>query len=837
MANKPIENTNVEMSFLEEDSENDIQIKDILFIILRNLHWFILSGLIGAGIAYWKVNGEERIYTSSASIMIKTGAATGTESIRSSSVMNQMLGNGGVVSTVNNEIIILKSATLMDSVVRKLGLNVNCSYKTKVAKRNKALYQDSPVSFTFENLDENAYYAFTLTPKDSKHCIISDMGNNAQEKEVALGEKIITPIGEMVVSEKWNYNNLIDVPISVNIVPVSAMSASLRQRLFVERDDEKNSIIRLSINDNSASRAADILNILIAVYNNDAIADQERMLNYSYKFINGRIGQLYGDLDSLQEQIVDFKVANVLIDTKSLGQGELATRSASSAEVKVLQARISRTSYLLDVANSVADDEVLPVMSDMGTASSDLIAKYNENARKLLKFRESGVMENPTAKKLVSEQPKLLANIIAILESDISSLETQVKMAKNEGQAATSIIQTVPEKQVRIGLVEDMLEIRQQLYLTLLTKREEMLLERPKFEGTAKVIDAAKINNSPIAPNPKKRITTGLLIGLLIPAVVIILIRLLDTAIYTRADVEKKTKTPFLGEIPYKEEIAEHGLVIKENSRDAISEAFRIVRSNLEYMRINDKDRNKGQVLLFTSFMVSSGKTFVSSNLAYSFAFGNKKVALVDLDIRKGTLNKVFGQKSTHQGVSTYLSGKCDDVEEIIIHETGNDNLNVILSGPIPPNPAELLMNDRLDKLVDYLRERYDYVFLDNVPLGIVADADIVKRVADNTLFVLCAGKTDKRYLSDLDKLYRGNTFPNLSVILNSVKYKKRRGYGYGYGHGGGYGYGSYGGYGYGYGGYGYGYGYDDVEEEKSSLHRLLHRKHKSSEEKSEDKD
>ena len=271
------------------------------------------------------------------------------------------------------------------------------------------------------------------------------------------------------------------------------------------------------------------------------------MLEYSYKFINGRIDQLYGDLDSLQEQVVGFKVANVLLDTKSLGEADLAARSASSAEVKNLQAKISRVSYVLDAANGVTDDEILPVTTEMGNESASLITQYNTNSQKLAKYRESGVTENPAAKKLASEQPVLLANIIAILETELSSLRTQLAMAKNEGSAATSRIQAAPEKQVRIGSVEDMLKIRQQLYLTLLTKREEMLLERPKFEGTAKVIDAAQINNSPVAPNPKKRITSGLLIGLLIPAAIILLIRLLDTAIHGRADVEKATKTPFLG--------------------------------------------------------------------------------------------------------------------------------------------------------------------------------------------------------------------------------------------------------------------------------------------------
>ena len=826
MANNPIENTDAEMSFLEEDSGSNFNIKDILFIILRNLHWFILCGLLGAGYAYWKVNGEERTYSTSASVLIKTGASTGTESMRSSSMMNQMLGNGAMISTINNEIIILKSATLMDSVVRHLGLNVEYSYKTKIAKRNKALYQDNPVTVAFDKLDENGWFSFTLTPKDEGHVILSDMGDNAQEKVVALGEKVSTPIGEMIVSEKWNYSSMIGTPICIDIKPVTTVSRSLRQRLSVSRDSEKNTVLNLYITDNSASRAADVLNTLIAVYNSDAIADQERMLQYSYEFINGRIDQLYGDLDSLQERVVGFKVANVLLDTRSLGQAELVARSASAAEVKALEAKKSRLSYLLEAANSVADDGMLPIVSDIGQEPVALISKYNENSRKLAKYREAGVAENPAAKKIASEQPVLLNNLIASLESDLDALQDQINMARMEGSVATSKVQAAPEKQVRIGSVEDMLKIRQQLYLNLLTKREEMLLDRPRFEGTGKVIDAAQINNTPIAPDEKKEVTSGLLIGLLIPAVIIALIHLLDTAIHGRADVEKATKTPFLGEIPYKPDLEGRSIVVKENGRDSVSEAFRLVRSNLDYMRNREKS---SQVVLFTSFMVSSGKTFVSSNLATSFALGNKKVVLVDLDIRKGTLNKVFNMK-TNFGVSNFLSGKVEDVEEIIHHNFPIKNLDVIFAGPVPPNPAELLLSDYLDDMVCDLRERYDYVFLDNVPLGLVADADIVKRVADTTMFILRAGVTDKRSLREIDKLYKNKSFPNLSIVLNSVTYKKRygnKGYGYGAGYGGY-------GYGYGYGG-GYGYGYGNEEEGGKKGKKFHH--HKSSTSSAEDKD
>lgn len=824
------ENTNSnDNSFMEEDAGSSINIKDILMLVLRNLHWFILCAAICGGYSYYKVRMEERIYSSGATIMIKTGSSGGSESVRSSAMMTQITGMGVAISSIDNEIIILKSAKLMERVVRDLELNKDYLYKTKIARRNSVLYDNSPIAVSFPELGEDSYVSFTVTPISKTQAVLSDFGENIPEETVRVGETITTPYGPMVLTAKWNFENFKDVPVLVRVYPVSAVADRYRSRLYVARDDVKNTILKLALSDTSPTRAADILNDLIEVYNADAIEDQQRILDYSAEFINERIANLDLALDSIQEKVVSFKRKNNVIDLHSLGQAEMATKSAMSAEVKVLESQASRLNYVLNSVRNLKDDQMIPAVSGVGSEAAGLIKQYNENAALL---QGSGAAANPTVVKVRKSQPDLRNSIVNMLETDIQSMNNQIQAAYDEKSAATAVIQSVPAEQVVIGSVERMQKIKEQLYLNLLTKREELLLNRPQLEANAKVVDVAQPNFSPVSPNEKKKVMSGILLGLAIPAAIILLIRLLDSAIHTRADVEKRTKTPFLGEIPLKEGAPEHTLVIKENSRDAVSEAFRLVRSNLEYMRINKKDNQKGQVLLFTSFMVSSGKTFVSSNLAYSFAFGNKRVVLVDLDIRKGTMNKVFGLKSTHQGVSTYLSGKCDNVEEVILHDTGSKNLDAILSGPIPPNPAELLMSDRLEKLVDYLRDRYDYVFLDNVPLGMVADADIVKRVADNTLFVLCAGKTDKRFLNDLDKLYRNNTFPNLSIILNSVKYKKRRGYGYGYGYGYGKGYG----YGYGYGGYGYGYGYD-VEEEQKGLLRRKRSKNDSSSSESESED
>lgn len=285
-------------------------------------------------------------------------------------------------------------------------------------------------------------------------------------------------------------------------------------------------------------------------------------------------------------------------------------------------------------------------------------------------------------------------------------------------------------------------------------------------------------------------VLASIVLGCAIPAGVLWLLAVSDTKVRSRKDVEGVLSVPFLGEIPMRDKKDKSEVVVHENGRDSVSEAFRIVRTNMDFMRVKDK---KMQVVMFTSFNPGAGKTFVSMNLAMSFALTHKKVVLVDLDIRKGTLSSHV--HVSDKGVTNYLSGRIDNVDEIIRQNELCDKLDIIHAGPVPPNPAELLLGDRLETLIAELRKRYDYIILDNVPAGVVADAVIVNRVADLTIYVVRAGRMDRRALPEVEKLYQEGKLRNMSLILNGTVYKHgaygyRYGYGYGYSYGYGYGYG-----------------------------------------------
>ena len=788
-------------SFFDESANSGFKFKDLVFLVLRNLHWFVICALIGGIIAYYNVRQQERIYASSASLLIKTTLnSSGSESLRTSSALGSITTGGPIISTINNEIMVLKSQSIMESMVRELNLNVSYSYKTKMSRRNKDLYKESPIEVVFPEMDEQAKAVFSVKPIDKDHVILDDFGSGIPAMTVRLNDTVISPVGKIVVKPTWRFGDFYDIEITVSHRPVSTVAAIYRGRINVRRDSERNAILKLLVSDTSPLRAADVLNALMDTYNKESIDDQQRVLDYTENFINERIEYLMNDINENEKVFVDFKRSHNIIDTKSYGQAYVAASSALSEEAKKLGAQAEMMRYLLNFAKNNTD-QMIPIGAvPVSSEASSVIKKYNDNLVKIEKYKSDGTINNPVAQNLMEEQVSLHASIITVLETNLKGLEDRIDVANRDRTIANSQIQSVPVAQLELGSVERMQGIKESLYLQLLTKREELLMMSPQLEATGKVIDYAQPNGNPVAPDERKSTIIGIIIGLAVPILILVLKNLLDTTIHERVDVQKSSNVPFLGDVPFEKDMEGYAIRVRENGRDSLSESFRLIRSSLEYM----KDRKNGaHAIMFTSFMVSSGKTFISTNLATSFALAKRKTVLVDLDIRKGTLFKVFNV-STKAGISNYLSGKTDSIDDIIHSDVNTPCLDIIFSGPVPPNPAELLMSTRLEDLMAELRKRYEYIFLDNVPVGMVADSDIVKRVADTTIMVLRAGKTDKRLLFDVDKFYKDKVYPNICVILNGVN-KKRRGYGY-YG------------YGYGYGheyGYGYGYGYGDEEEHK----------------------
>ena len=425
------QNNSDDISFLEENS-GGIQFKDILFLVLHNLHWFILCALLGAGIAYYKVKGVEKVYSSSATIMLKTGSSGGSESLRSSAVMDEFMGRGVAVSSIFNEMMILQSQTLMERVVRLLDLNTMYSYTTRLAKRNKALYKDSPIEVHFPDANDQTSVSFVITPKDSETIVLSEFQgqNDSPQMTVHAGDTVNTPVGRVAVAYTWFYNESYNnISINMQHHPVATVASWYRYALNVVPDDErKNTILRLSINDSSPTRAADVLNTLIMVYNEDSMEDQRRILQYSTKYIEERIAYLDNDIDAISQEVVDFQQQHNIIDVRSYGQSYVASSVQYSEELKELKVQRGLAQYLLDYVESNTEHDLIPSNMGLQGKAATLIDSYDELAIQLNKYKQSGTMNNPQAQAKLSELITLEAGVKEALESYLSELDMRISL-------------------------------------------------------------------------------------------------------------------------------------------------------------------------------------------------------------------------------------------------------------------------------------------------------------------------------------------------------------------------------------------------------------------------
>ena len=846
-------------NFMDETPSDFLHIKDITITLLRNLHWFLLCAVIGAFISGYSVHQKPRIYSANARIAIQS--LINDNAIQSPSAQMNNLGSRRLIpnyAALNSEIFSLKSKAAMIQVVENLNLNVDYKCRSKVVKRDHDLYGESPVDVKFVDFNGTQYQTLVVTPlSDSLYTVAEGESFNMQ---AAYGDTLALPATRIVVDKTWFLSDdYFGVPITVNCRSVNDVADQYRGALSVRRNDQMDNVLNLSINDTSPVKAAAIVNEVISVYNGNAVNAKKRVIAQTYDYINDRLNTLDSDLSIKEGEIAAFKSANQIIDTRNYGQEFLSGNIEASEQMEALQRQLSAARYVRSATSDNGGSSTLPtsVGLDNGTVNS-MIAQYNENARKLEKYTATGATNNPVVKELQADQASRKATIESMLDTYIANMEDKAKGVASYSDEMRSQLRQAPTKQVYIEGVERLQKIKESLYLNLLSKREELLISQPSIEGNARIIDEARVNRNPVAPDEKKQTLVGFLIGLLIPVAIFFLFSIFDTRVRFRDDVERLVSAPFLAEIPSnylpgekkkakkkarKKEIAKKighhhikveppQIVVSNKRRDPISEAFRILRSNIEYVKDGDKASN---VFLMTSLLENSGKSFITTNLAVSLGIVGKKVCVVDCDLRKCTLTKQFSStKAT--GMSEYLSGQFDDVAGIITKGAISDCVDAVFSGAMPPNPAELLSDDRFGKLMDVLRANYEYIFLDSIPAGILADSVILKKYADSTIFVVRSGYVDKRMLPDVEKIYKTGAFPKMNIILNDVEYAKKTrygngyGYGYGYGHGYGYGYGHSYGYGsaYAYGDEG-GYGdYDKEYPQESALGKKSRHRHSS---------
>lgn len=791
----------------EQPAQDFIRIQDLFYLCLAQWKWFLLSLFVCLGVAVAYLLTTPPVYTRSASILIKDeskGKSTSGEMDAFSD-----LGIISVNTNVNNEMGTLQSPDLMREVVLRLHLAMNYTVRGRFQKRT--IYGETlPVRVTMADFPDDEVASFTLRLRDKGRFLLTDLTRNGEPLTATvqgtLDEEVQTPLGKLVVKANEHApKRTEEVEIEVVHTSLRAALSSASARLTVSQTDEKSNIITLSFQDVSIQRAEDVLNTLIAVYNENWVKDKNQIAVSTSMFINERLGVIEGELGNVDDDISSYKSEHLLPDVQAAANMYMSQASQSNTAIKELNNQVYMARYILNYLTSENNRfQLLPANSGIDNANINAqITEYNNQLLERNNLVSKSSAKNPLVVEMDASLVALRKALISSIDNQLVGLEAQIKSQQRYGEQVSSQIASNPKQAKYLLSVERQQKVKESLYLYLLQKREENELSQAFTAYNTRVIMMPNGSMAPTAPVKKNILLVAFALGLLFPMVVIVLRENLNTVVRGRKDLERLS-LPFVGEIPLafrkshwsvKQKASSQQsmrLVVKAQSRNMINEAFRVVRTNLEFMSGKESG---ARVIMVTSCNPNSGKTFITYNLSACLSIKGKRVIALDLDLRKATLSGAVGNPKI--GIADYLAGQVDQMEEIICHPEQVADLAVIPVGTLPPNPTELLFSERMETLLSHLRAQYDYIFIDCPPAEIVADASIINTWVDQTLFVIRAGLLDRAMLPEIEGYYTEKRYKNLSMLLNGTENGSGR-YGYKYGYKYGYRYG----YHYGYSGY-----------------------------------
>ncbi len=786
-----------------------VPIADIFFMTLHHWPWILLSVFLCVGFAYYHLLKTPFVYTRAAEIQIKEDGngqnAIATEQFSSLGIFQSN-------SNIPNEIINLKSKDLMEEVVRRLDLDIN--YYREGSFHNFVVYGfDQPVKVSLPDFPENGLLSFNLEVAKNGAVTIENLteGENAHkitypEIKGQLNDSISSPIGKIIVEPTSVYKPGEKVSLLIKKIPLRAARNAYNGRLGVALTNGDASIIKLSMSDQSTQRADDVLNTLIGVYNENWIRDKNRIAVSTSNFINDRLAVIESELGNVDSDISSYKSANLIPDVGAAASMYMGQNQQTQSQIQTLTNQIQLARFVRSYL--VADDkfdQLLPANSGIGSSNiQSLISEYNAKLLQRNSLVSKSSEKNPLVVQLDTELNAQRHLIIQTVDNEIASLNAQLQSLKGTEAEIKSHIASNPTQAKDLLSVERQQKVKESLYLFLLQKREENELSQAFTAYNTRIVNRPGASSVPTTPNRRKILGIAFLIGLAIPFGFTYLKETINTKVRGRKDVQNLA-IPFLGEIPQykptnKADVDTKKLLVKAGKRDIINEAFRVLRTNVEFM-CNSSDG--ASVIALTSFNPGSGKSFISVNLGMSIALKGKKVLIIDGDMRHGSTSSYFG--SPKKGMSDYLSGAEEHINDLIVQDPNCKDLYILPIGSIPPNPTELLESKKFAEMFDGLKSQFDYIIIDCPPIEVVADAQIIDKYADRSFFIVRAGLLERSMLPELDRLYDDKKFKNMAFILNGTRNDQGR---YGYSHSYRYGYG------YGYG-YGYNYGSDGKKRKR----------------------
>lgn len=821
------ENKNLEMESIQENEEkSSFDFATIYTVLILNWKWFVLSLIICMGAAHIYLRYATPIYQSAAKLLIKDDEGSGSSFKGSNSIMSAT--NLGIISNSNgidNEMEILKSRTLAQQTVYDLKLYVNYRHEGKL--KDHVLYGDQEVNIDMdlEHLKKlNAPMNLKITREGRNYHVTGSyyvpIDNNSFKPEAvnidktfsALPATIGTRVGVVRFTQNGNYMLRDGESLKATMIAPEIAAGKYVGNLNVTESSKTTTIVDLVLNDEIPQRAIDYLKQLAIVYNRQANEDKNEIAVRTEQFINQRLEKINAELGSTEGQLENYKKRNNMVELKTNATQAVANADQYAQKLSEANTQVALLDELTKYMNEPSNRHQ-PIPSNVGlsdASATSLINEYNKIALQRNQLLHSASENSPTVTPLTAQLDDLNSSIKRAMTQARAGLKIQrnsiaAQAGKYEGQ-----INNTPEQERMLTQIGRQQEVKSGLYLMLLQKREENSISLAATADKGKLIDTPVFTGK-VTPKNSIIMLIALILGLAIPAGILFLLEFFRYKIEGHNDVEKLTNLPIIADVAIASERAKTkaDIVVHENKNNLMEEIFRSLRTNLQFLL-----KQHDKVIMFTSTTSGEGKTFIASNVAISFALLGKKVVLVGLDVRKPRLAELFEIDDHHHGITNLLvkdEVNWSDVKEQIIPSGINDKLDILMAGPVPPNPGELVTRESLDQTMEQLKEHYDYILIDTAPVGLVTDTLALGRISNATVYVCRADFTQKASFGLINSLSMEKKLPNMSIVLNGVDLsKKKYGYYYGYGKYGKYGkYSNYGMYGskgkYGYKSYGYG--------------------------------
>ena len=782
-----------------QQNDNVLPISDLLYLCLANWHWFVLSLFITLSIATLYILMTPPIYVSRASVLIKDDSNSRSNSNNTFTAFSDNLR-----SNAEEELKAMRSPAIMTEAIKRLDLDITYTIEGKF--HNPVIYgTELPARVKLLDLGRNDNVHFIMNlQNDSTLCMwgFEKNGKNVDSFVRATnGETVESPVGRITANfTEYSHNNR-NRNITVTRTNINKTIEQFYSHFSASFENENTTIANLTLKDLSTQRGRAILESMLEIYNEQWIADKNQIAISTDSFLNRRISLLQEELWQLDGQAASYTTRGAQ-SSKAGGSEILSLMKEAESELLELNNQREIVQYLINI---LRDEKRLLLPGNIGLKNVDiksLSGEYNNALLRRNAIAQNSSESNPLVKDYDKRLNKLKEGIILAASNEIESLNSQIRLARKSESKSDQALATSSELSKQQQNLERQLKVKNALYIFLLQKREENVLSKEYAASNTRIISAPASSYAPVAPLKKNTIFMALTIGLLFPTLILFLKEISNNKIRGRKDLEG-LDIPFVGEIPMhipdnrkeaREALRGKGaktILVKNGSRDMINEAFRVLRTNLQFIT---KQKQGCNVITITSFNPGSGKTFLTMNIAASLALKGEKVLVIDGDMRHGSTSAYISSPKT--GISNYLSKEIDNINSAIVEFKDYAGLHILPVGTIPPNPTELLHEKRFGELIAQLRNEYDYILIDCPPVDIVADTQIIEEYADRTLFVVRTGLLARNMLDELETIHNEKRLKNIAIILNGTyshggyyKYGYRYGYRYSYRYGYRYGY------------------------------------------------